>query len=210
MFEYGVQEREIHLPEMFEYTRRAGFDDVLAVPHYVPGIAMTSAQLDTAMASPADEWLVMNEGRPIHLASYVIQSMFEHPILVSRKGRSTADSTMPRTLRAGIDPRIRRDCARVSGTVTVHNAGDTTWLCGDSTGRVRVGVQLMSPDRKLLALDFARAPLPHSLPPDQSADVPIALTLPDGMTPYLLKIDLVDEGICWFEDVGSRPIHLAV
>jgi len=38
----------------------------------------------------------------------------------------------------------------------------------------------------------------------------VALTLPDAETAYVLKIDLVDEGICWFEDVGSRPVYLPV
>ena len=34
------------------------------------------------------------------------------------------------------------------------------------------------------------------------------LALPDASLPYVLKIDLVDEGICWFEDAGSPPAYV--
>jgi hypothetical protein len=40
--------------------------------------------------------------------------------------------------------------------------------------------------------------------------VAIGITLPDATTPYILKLDLVDEGVCWFEDVGSRPVYVSV
>jgi hypothetical protein len=40
--------------------------------------------------------------------------------------------------------------------------------------------------------------------------VVVDLTLPDAAAGYVLKLDLVDEQICWFEDVGSRPVYLAV
>ena len=36
------------------------------------------------------------------------------------------------------------------------------------------------------------------------------VTLPDAGTPYLLKLDMVDEHVCWFEDMGSRPVYAAV
>ena len=56
MLEFGVHEREIHVAEMFEYARRAGFDDVRVVPNPAPSLSMTSAQLDAAARSPADRW----------------------------------------------------------------------------------------------------------------------------------------------------------
>jgi ubiquinone/menaquinone biosynthesis C-methylase UbiE len=86
MREYGVQEREIHVDEMFEYATRAGFADVRVVPHYEPRVAMTRPQLHAAMTSPADALMVLNDDRPGYFMPFVIQAMFDHPILVSRKG----------------------------------------------------------------------------------------------------------------------------
>ena len=40
--------------------------------------------------------------------------------------------------------------------------------------------------------------------------VPVDITIPDPATPYLLKLDMVDEHVCWFEDMGSRPVYAAV
>jgi len=99
--------------------------------------------------------------------------------------------------------------ARVSGTVGVRNAGDTTWLGGgDEVGQVRLGVQLLNADRRLLDMEFSRTRLAGSVLPGGSSDVAVTLTLPDADLPYVLKIDLVDEGICLFEDVGSRPVYV--
>ena len=41
-------------------------------------------------------------------------------------------------------------------------------------------------------------------------EVEVSVTLPDATAPYILKFDLVDEGVCWFEDVGSRPVYVAL
>src|SRR4029078_7119008 len=58
IIEYGVEEREIHIFEMMDYGRDAGFDRIRAVPHYVPGISMSPAQVRAAMSDSADEWMM--------------------------------------------------------------------------------------------------------------------------------------------------------
>ena len=100
MLEFGVHEREIHVAEMFEYARRAGFDDVRVVPNPAPSLCMTSAQLDAATHSPADSWTALNEDRVTDLPAFILQSVFDHPLFVCRKGRRAADSMVPSVLRA--------------------------------------------------------------------------------------------------------------
>jgi ubiquinone/menaquinone biosynthesis C-methylase UbiE len=206
MREYGVQEREIHVSEMFEYARRAGFRDVRVVPHYEPGIAMTEAQVDAAVTAPADDWMVLNEDRPGYFAAYVIQAMFNHPILVARKGGGIADSRRPHILRGDLSARLTRDGRRVTGTVTASNTGNTIWIPGTGRGCVRLGIQLLGADRTLQALDFARAELSGRVAPGESVEIPLDITLPDAAA-HVLKLDLVDEDICWFGEVGSKPIY---
>ena len=206
MREYGVQEREIHAAEMFEYARRAGFRDVRIVPHYEPGIAMTEAQIDAAVTAPADSWMVLNENRPGYFAPYVIQAMFNHPIVIARKSLGGADSRRPGMLRAELTPRLARDGTRVTGLVVARNTGNTVWIAGAMRGHVQLGIQLLAADRRVLVRDFVRAGLAGRVAPGDSLEIPIDITLPDAGA-YVLKLDLVDEGLCWFGDVGSEAVY---
>jgi ubiquinone/menaquinone biosynthesis C-methylase UbiE len=209
--DHGVCEREIHLREAVDYGRRAGFDRIRVIPHFVPAVEMSPEEFDQAMVTPSERWTVRQNDHPVSFDEFVIQSSLNHPILSFRKGERPLDSRMPRDLRARLDPRLHRDGARVSGHVTVTNEGDTLWLPGaDESGRVRLGIQLLTPERKLLDLDFARAPLTGELAPGRTADLPVDVRLPDATSPYVLKLDMVDEHICWFEDVGGKPVYVPV
>jgi hypothetical protein len=68
---------------------------------------------------------------------------------------------------------------------------------------VRLGAQLCSADGALLNRDYERAWLPGSLPPGAETRIPITVKAPATPGRYLLKFDLVSEGIDWFEACGS-------
>jgi len=211
MREHGVQEREIHLFEVIGYGRDVGFEDVRVVPHYVPGVTMKPEELTRAMRSSADRWVVHQDDRPGLFPQFLIQSMLDRPIVVFHKGQPSIDSRMPRRLKAEIIARLQRDGARVNGTVTVHNLGDTLWLGGgDDVGQVRLGIQLLNAGHGLLDMEFSRVRLTANVPPRAAIEIEVGVTLPEAATPYVLKLDLVDEGICWFEDRDSRPIYVQV
>jgi len=69
---------------------------------------------------------------------------------------------------------------------------------------VRVGAQLCAADGSLIDLDFARADLPHHLQPGDAADVTLRLPPLADTGRYRLKLDLVSEGVDWFERCGSE------
>jgi len=69
---------------------------------------------------------------------------------------------------------------------------------------VRLGAQLCDRQGTLLNRDFARAWLPATLGPGEIAEVPIGIDTPARPGRYLLKFDLVSEGIDWFERCGSQ------
>jgi SAM-dependent methyltransferase len=210
MLEFGVHEREIHVFEMFAYARDAGFDDVRVIVNPAPSLSMTSAQLDAAARLAEGGLKALNRDHVTDLPAFVMQSVFDHPLFVCRKGRRAPDSAVPSVLRADIQQGVTRQGARLSGVVTVRNTGDTLWLRGTGHGHVQLGIQLFSAERALLDRDFARVTLRTDVASDQSVEVAIGITLPDATTPYILKLDLVDEGVCWFEDVGSRPVYVSV
>ena len=135
-----------------------------------------------------------------------MQSVFDHPLFVCRKGRRAADSMVPSVLRADIQPRVTRQGALVSGIVSLRNTGDTLWLRGDSAGPC--------PARNPAAQSGPRPPRQRFRPREPAfrrrrrirrSRWASTSRCPTPPTPYILKFDLVDEGVCWFEDVGSRP-----
>jgi hypothetical protein len=81
---------------------------------------------------------------------------------------------------------------------------------GDEVGYVRLGIQLLNAERLLLDMDFSRTLLAGDVLPGDSREIDVTLTLPSRDAPCVLKIDLVDEGICWFGDCGSSPVHVAL
>src|SRR5262249_13268128 len=75
---------------------------------------------------------------------------------------------------------------------------------------VRLGAQLCDADGLVLNRDYARAWLPRTMPGGDQADIEIELEAPPQPGRYLLKFDMVSEGIDWFERCGSptttRPL----
>jgi MoaA/NifB/PqqE/SkfB family radical SAM enzyme len=77
---------------------------------------------------------------------------------------------------------------------------------------VRLGAQLCDADGGFLDRDHARAWLPGAVPPGGRSDVDIEITAPTRPGRYVLRFDLVSEGIDWFESCGSevtaRSLHV--
>jgi MoaA/NifB/PqqE/SkfB family radical SAM enzyme len=87
----------------------------------------------------------------------------------------------------------------------VQNVCDRPFPAKASYGRrlVRLGAQLCDENGTLLERDYARAWLPETLKPGAIVDVPIEIVAPKKPGNYMLKFDLVSEGIDWFENNGS-------
>jgi hypothetical protein len=102
-------------------------------------------------------------------------------------------------------PVLARRRGRVSVRTRVHNLSTRPFPAQASYGRrlVRLGAQLHDATGRLIDRDYARAWLPGHLDAGAAADVPIELDAPDTGGRYLLKFDLVSEGIDWFEKCGS-------
>jgi len=102
-------------------------------------------------------------------------------------------------------PAIARPGRTVPLTTTITNRSTRPFAAQASYGRrlVRLGAQLCRPDGALVNRDFERAWLPGTLSPGASVQVPITITAPSEPGRYLLKFDMVSEGIDWFEACGS-------
>ena len=94
--------------------------------------------------------------------------------------------------------------------LSVRNAGDTLWLGGNVVrrGGVMLGVKIFDETGKLRDEFHGEPALPRALGPNESCTVTIDHSAPREPGRYQIKIDLVDQHICWFEERGSKPLTL--
>jgi hypothetical protein len=87
---------------------------------------------------------------------------------------------------------------------------DTLWLADAPAepplGRVRLAAKVLGAGGEVTVQDFVRFPLEADVAPGGTAVRQIYFELPEGAHGVLL--DLVDEGIAWFESMGGRPVPL--
>jgi SAM-dependent methyltransferase len=204
--EHGVREGEVHPFALERLAARVGFDRVRIVPRLPLGAGFEPATLRRAMREPVDRWQVEHEGRRTAFDAMVLQATLAHPVVVLSAGDRTVDSRAPSRLRAEIRPALERRGARAEGIVDVSNTGDTLWLSAapDGVGVVWLGLQLLGPDGRMRDRELFRVRLDRAVRPGETIRLAVAVDLPPG--DVRLKLDLVAERVCWFEDRGSRPV----
>lgn len=103
-------------------------------------------------------------------------------------------------LRAGVEARAK---------ITVRNAGTVTWKQPDESERgIWLSFHWLDRLDNPIIWEGLRTPLPHALAPNQEATLTAPIRGPSPPGPYRLAFDLVDEGRCWFEEVGNQPLQL--
>ena len=116
-------------------------------------------------------------------------------------------------LAASYAPTANAPSTFVSGTnlfgVTVANTGAVSWPSG-GPNPVHLSYHWLGASGAVVVWDGARAALPADLAPGQSAVVAIPVIAPDILGGYLLRIDLVQEGVGWFSSQGVPPRDVAI
>ena len=96
--------------------------------------------------------------------------------------------------------------------VAVENTGAAVWRArgeaGTGRGAVRLGSHLLRADETEVAWDFAFAALPHDMAPGERAELTLAIAAPAEPGDYVVELDLVLEGIGWFEEGGGSTLRL--
>ncbi len=102
-------------------------------------------------------------------------------------------------------PLITRRNRPTQLTVTVANKTAMPWWHKTASGRrtVRLGAQLWDRKNRLLNRDYCRVFLPRTLGLNEYAIVTLDLPPIQKAGLYRLKLDMVSEGIDWFEQAGS-------
>jgi hypothetical protein len=124
------------------------------------------------------------------------------PYEASLAGFSAAG--VPERMRAGEEATI---------SVTVKNLSEYVWPARgrkDLTYTLHVADSWLDGDGRIVNNLDGRSGLPRDLWPGEEAVVPLKIKAPKKPGEYVLEIDVVQEGVTFFKDRDSAPLHLTV
>ena len=235
--DFGVLEQEILIGPFIRHCRDAGFEHITVKPLLpsVPGFDLTLEQWDswsrlaastrprralTKLAFAVAELFglgkrgpLFEEAMAVHMVRTVRQVVEHHPVIVAAKTRRTAGADQPwrASIRAlPVEPVVPGAAAAMN--VTVTNAGTATWRVQSASGigHARLGVQLLDADDRLAVRDYHRVALPHPVAPGETVTLSFQCPAPAEPGHYRLKLDMVAEGVTWFETIGSASISVPI
>jgi len=130
---------------------------------------------------------------------------------------SVPDSRCPGVLRAEFTltaplPRQVEAMAPVNIRIMIRNAGDTLWLSGQTvrTGVVMPGIKVLDEHDNIVSELHGQPLLPRAVAPKQTIDLQVQFSAPAKPGNYRVKVDLVDQHVCWFEEQGSQPLVFTI
>lgn len=101
---------------------------------------------------------------------------------------------------------VERDSIPIQ--LEIKNLGTRSWTADASsqTPCVRIGVQLLDGSGALVDRDYFRQGLPDDVESGRTVIASFSVPTPPKDASYSIKIDLVAEGLTWFESRGSKPL----
>ena len=69
-------------------------------------------------------------------------------------------------------------------------------------------VRIIDEEGRVVREVHGEPPLPHAVAPGEMIRLKFEFAAPQVAGVYTLKIDLVDEQVCWFENSGSVPLAI--
>jgi ubiquinone/menaquinone biosynthesis C-methylase UbiE len=238
--DFGVLEQDVLIEPFIEQCRAAGFRHAAVCPiaYVIPEFELSLEEwrswtrlprtkrpyraLDKMMraalefAGAGKDSILFEEAYAMRLVRLLQVPVAEHPFFIAAK--SDRRRTYPATYRATIAveslPAAIQPGQRAEIVATLTNVGTALWRsrpdAATGTGHVRLGLQLLDASARVIDKDFARLDLNGDVGPGGSCRVSAAFAAPAAAGEYGLKIDLVAEGVTWFEPAGtvavSRPL----
>lgn len=199
--EHGILEQDLDLEQVFRTGIAAGFRDLeILIPGIHPDV--------TTLPMKRTRWFLRG-------ASWLLPAnFFRHGIVTSPTGIFTkspyaASSLNPISHCAKISPTTERLRMKTgepfSLSAHVTNSSNTVWLKGAErgVGYVTMGASLFSAGGAMIQKDFGRAHLPKDALPGDRFEVSVKLQTPTPAGNFMVRLDMVNEGVCWFVDRGS-------
>jgi SAM-dependent methyltransferase len=143
-------------------------------------------------------------------------AVLAHPLVIAHKAQRIPDSRRPNILKAEITvlqaPSIVSSGSAFTIATQIRNTGDTFWRHETTPlgGFVALGAKLMNEQGLAVVYDYGRGYLRHDVAPGENLLTEITLTAPAVPGRYLVKLDMVDECIVWFEHRGARAVFVPI
>jgi SAM-dependent methyltransferase len=148
--------------------------------------------------------------------NFVETPSFNYLLCKKTDPKQMRDSRAPGKLRADLaltskwTKSISPD-GKIEFDISAKNVGDTLWLVSNAPlrGRVRLGVKMLNGAGEVIEEIHGWPRLQRAMAPDEKTELRVSLNAPTKPGEYSLKVDLVDQDICWFEENGSTPLLLS-
>jgi ubiquinone/menaquinone biosynthesis C-methylase UbiE len=229
MRDYGVLEQDVIIADFAEACRAAGFRDVRVhtLLHAIPGFDLPLERWQRwaqavsqkrpyravkKMLRAAAEMLglgkrtfLFEDAFSMSVLRALCHASEDNPIILASKAvASTATDRRAARIEVGLPNRVARG-ASFPARATLTNVGPTAWQAMSRTGvgHVALGVQLLDESARIIVRDFHRVSLPGDVTPGTSVAVSFDCPAPADPGVFVLKFDLVAEGVTWFEAEGS-------
>jgi len=219
MEQFGVLEQELPPRTLARACRRAGFAKAIVRPIAEVGFGPARILPSYPFFRNAPFIFVHQRWRRLQaeLVERCLNLFSKIHLVVAVKGKAYFDSRRPNIMVARFDE-FHCPSKGIAGrplafNVRIRNIGLTTWLAadrGDAAGRVRLGISLLDDNGRIENLDFGRLDLPHDTLPGEVITLAGDIPPIDRPGHWRLRFDLVAEGVCWFNDVGTVPVEAAV
>ena len=103
-------------------------------------------------------------------------------------------------------------------SIKVKNASDVMWfpIGGETTDQkdnkyyIAAGNRWLDKDGKLTTEMEGHNAIPKPLKPGEETDMTLLVTAPKTPGEYFFSLDMVQEGVAWFEEKGSAPTKVKV
>jgi protein-L-isoaspartate O-methyltransferase len=202
----GVLEEDVDLEQLYQTAVGAGFRDLEVL---LPPIDPATLTL------PLDRARLFLRGVPGIVPTDLLRlTVLIGPIGILRKGPYAVTSLHPRSHAARIVPAaaaLRAEAgASYAIAVEVTNPTETVWLREGRRGNgyVRLGAHLHDAAGAQRELDYGRAELPHDVPAGRTVRLSIALVAPAAPGRYVVRLDMVNEGVCWFAQQSASAVDV--
>ena len=93
--------------------------------------------------------------------------------------------------------------------ICISNMGSSIWLAHSKSeiGVVYIGAHLLDRKNNILSFDWKRFKIPRRVDPGDQLIHEIIISFPSDLQgSFRLSFDLVSESICWFEQLGHKPV----
>jgi len=208
--QFAVVEKSVILGEVFQIARQVGFEQMFVKPYVYPHLV----ELDYRnLRVYRFNLSLVPYTRPDQIARFLHRTRAIFVLTVP--GDRPVTSARPGLLRAQLVldelPTAVPPGSEITVRATVRNTGDTLWLSAPRKfgGFVTFGVKLCLSSGRLLLDTLGRTLIGHDVPPHGEITVQTSFWLPETLESgeYLLRFDMVDEQVAWFEQLGSRAVE---